>query len=87
MRDAVSQCIDTLGQLPPVVVNNAAGNFVCPSERLSANAWRSVIDIVLMGTINVTMDVGKRLIAAGYSKHSSYIKTQPFYGPFPGPPG
>ena len=69
VRDAVSQCIDTLGQLPTVVVNNAAGNFVCPSERLSANAWRAVVDIVLMGTINVTMDVGKRLIAAGYSKH------------------
>jgi len=70
VRDAVSQCIDTLGQLPTIVINNAAGNFICPSERLSVNAWKTVIDIVLMGTINVTMDVGKRLITAGYSKHS-----------------
>jgi len=72
VRDAVSLCIDTFGQLPTIVVNNAAGNFICPSERLSANAWKSVIDIVLMGTINVTMDVGKRLIAAGYSKYFNY---------------
>jgi len=72
VRDAVSQCIDTLGQLPTIVINNAAGNFVCPTERLSVNGWRTVIDIVLMGTINVTMDVGKRLIAAGYSKHSPF---------------
>ena len=71
VRDAVSQCIDTLGQLPTVVINNAAGNFVCPSERLSYNAWRTVIDTVLMGTVNVTMDVGRRLIAAGYSMYTT----------------
>jgi len=73
VRSAVSECIDTHGQLPTIVINNAAGNFVSPSERLSVNAWRTVIDTVLMGTINVTMDVGKRLIAAGYSTYSLSI--------------
>jgi len=33
-------------------------------ERLSPNAWKTVIDIVLNGTALVTLDVGKRLIAA-----------------------
>lgn len=33
-----------------VLVNNAAGNFYVPSESMSANAWRSVIDIDLSGT-------------------------------------
>lgn len=33
-----------------VLVNNAAGNFVCPAERMSANAWRAVLGIVLDGT-------------------------------------
>ncbi|MFM7282569.1 MAG: SDR family NAD(P)-dependent oxidoreductase, partial [Planctomycetia bacterium] len=28
-----------------MLVNNAAGNFVCPAERLSANAWRAVLGI------------------------------------------
>jgi peroxisomal 2,4-dienoyl-CoA reductase len=33
-----------------LLVNNAAGNFYAPSESLSANAWRSVIEIDLNGT-------------------------------------
>jgi 2,4-dienoyl-CoA reductase [(3E)-enoyl-CoA-producing], peroxisomal len=33
-----------------VLVNNAAGNFYAPSETLSANAWRSVVEIDLFGT-------------------------------------
>ncbi|XP_068614706.1 2,4-dienoyl-CoA reductase [(3E)-enoyl-CoA-producing], mitochondrial [Brachionichthys hirsutus] len=63
--EAVSRCVDrmeALTGLPDVIVNNAAGNFVCPSERLSPNAWRSVTDIVLNGTAFVTLELGKRLI-------------------------
>jgi peroxisomal 2,4-dienoyl-CoA reductase len=33
-----------------VLVNNAAGNFYVPSESMSPNAWRSVIEIDLFGT-------------------------------------
>ena len=50
--------------LPDIVVNNAAGNFISPSERLSANAFTTVISIVLNGTAYITLDVGKRLIKA-----------------------
>lgn len=45
------------------VVNNAAGNFVCPTERLSYNAFNAVVDIVLRGTYNCTLACGKRWIA------------------------
>ena len=48
--------------LPSVVINNAAGNFISPTERLSTNAIKSVVDIVLLGTLNVTALIGKRLI-------------------------
>lgn len=37
-----------------VLVNNAAGNFVCPSETLSPNGFKSVVDIVLLGTFYCT---------------------------------
>jgi len=37
-----------------VLVNNAAGNFFCPTEELSENAWRAVVDIVLDGTFRVS---------------------------------
>lgn len=44
-------------------VNNAAGNFISPTERLSYNAFNAVVDIVLKGTYNCTLAVGKRWIA------------------------
>lgn len=46
------------------LVNNAAGNFISPTERLSANAFSSIIDIVLKGTVNCTLALGKHWIAA-----------------------
>ena len=45
-----------------VVMNNAAGNFVSPTERLSPNAFDAVIDIVLKGSKNVTLAFGKEWI-------------------------
>jgi NAD(P)-dependent dehydrogenase (short-subunit alcohol dehydrogenase family) len=33
-----------------ILVNNAAGNFLVPSEKLTVNGWNSVIGIVLNGT-------------------------------------
>lgn len=53
--------------LPDVLVNNAAGNFISPTERLSPNAFKAVIDTVLMGSINCTMALGKRWIDEGSS--------------------
>lgn len=60
---AVNQLVNDVG-LPDVVINNAAGNFISPSEKLSPNAWRTITDIVLNGTAYVTLDIGKRLIKA-----------------------
>lgn len=51
--------------LPDVLVNNAAANFPVPSEDMSPNAWRSVIDITLSGTFLVTREFGRRHLAAG----------------------
>ena len=47
-----------------VVVNNAAGNFVCPAEKLSPNGWRAVIEIVLNGTFFVSRAFGLAMIEA-----------------------
>lgn len=47
-----------LGQIH-VVLNNAAGNFISPTERLSTNAFNTVLDIVLKGTSQVTLTAGK----------------------------
>jgi len=45
-----------------MLINNAAGNFISPTERLSANAFSSIIDIVLKGTCNYTLTLGKKWI-------------------------
>ncbi|MCY0869427.1 MAG: SDR family oxidoreductase, partial [Firmicutes bacterium] len=50
-----------------VLVNNAAGNFISPTERLSHRAVDAVVGIVLHGTLYCTLAVGKRWIAAGHS--------------------
>lgn len=66
--DAVEAMLDAVRErFGPIhaLVNNAAGNFICPTERLSYNAFNSVVDIVLKGTYNCTLAVGKRWIAEG----------------------
>ncbi|TRY61436.1 hypothetical protein TCAL_02149 [Tigriopus californicus] len=61
IAQAVDTCVERFG-LPHVVVHNAAGNFISPTERLSPNAFRTIIDIVLNGTAYLTLDIGKRMI-------------------------
>ena len=48
-----------------ILVNNAAGNFISPTERLSANAFDTIIDIVLKGSKNCTLALGKHWIDQG----------------------
>lgn len=46
-----------------VLVNNAAGNFISPTERLSHKAFDVIVDIVLKGSYNCTLALGKKWIA------------------------
>jgi len=65
---AVEQMIDPIWKAGPldILVNNAAGNFIARSEELSPNAWQSVINIVLMGTLHCTMVCGRRWLDSGH---------------------
>ncbi|WP_202903205.1 SDR family oxidoreductase [Paenibacillus gorillae] len=49
-----------------VLVNNAAGNFISPTEKLSPRAVDAVLNIVLHGTFYTTLEVGKRWIEQGH---------------------
>ena len=44
------------------LLNNAAGNFISPTERLSSKGFDVIIDIVLKGTCNFTLTLGKKWI-------------------------
>lgn len=48
-----------------ILVNNAAGTFICKAEEMSPNGWRTVVDIVLNGTFYCTRAAGKEMIASG----------------------
>ena len=57
----LKQVLDKFGKVD-VLLNKAAGNFISPTERLSANAFDTIIDIVLKGTKNCTLAFGKHWI-------------------------
>jgi NAD(P)-dependent dehydrogenase (short-subunit alcohol dehydrogenase family) len=48
-----------------ILINNAAGNFVCRAEELSPNGWNSVINIVLNGSFYCSRAVGRHMIQRG----------------------
>lgn len=49
--EVMTKTLDRFGAID-ILVNNAAGNFHCPFEKLSPNGWKAVIDIDLNGTFN-----------------------------------
>ena len=56
--EMVNQAVDKLGTID-ILLNNAAGNFISPTENLSSNAFKTVVDIVLNGTFHCTQAAGK----------------------------
>jgi peroxisomal 2,4-dienoyl-CoA reductase len=49
----IAQTLDAFGRLD-ILVNGAAGNFICLAENLSPNGFGTVVDIDLKGTFNVS---------------------------------
>ena len=62
VENMIQQGIAAFGSID-ILINNAAGNFISPTERLSAGAFKAIIDIVLNGSINCTLALGKEWIA------------------------
>lgn len=62
IENVINRADATFGQIHGVV-NNAAGNFISPTERLSHRAFDIVVDIVLKGTYYTTLAAGKNWIA------------------------
>ena len=52
VEKAIAATVDRFGKVD-IVVNGAAGNFLCAAEELSANGFGTVVDIDLKGTFNV----------------------------------
>ena len=74
-----SQALDKFGAID-CLLNNAAGNFISPTEMLSPNAFKVVIDIVLMGTWNCTSTIGKEMIKNKKGNVLSIVTTYAWTG-------
>jgi NAD(P)-dependent dehydrogenase (short-subunit alcohol dehydrogenase family) len=61
VENVISKGIEKFGNID-VLVNNAAGNFISPTERLSNKAFDIIVDIVLKGSYNCTLALGKHWI-------------------------
>ena len=58
VQHMVDETVKTFGKID-ILLNNAAGNFISPTENLSSNAFKTVVDIVLNGTFFCTQAAGK----------------------------
>ena len=60
--EMVARVIRHYGRID-ILINNAAGNFICKAEELSPNGWNSVVGIVLNGSFYCSRAVGRHMIA------------------------
>ncbi len=66
IEDLLKAALDKFGRVD-VLVNNAAGNFISPTERLSARAFDIIVNIVLRGSYYSTLAFGKHWIKSKQS--------------------
>ena len=52
VQNAIAKTVEHYGRID-IVVNGAAGNFLCAADQLSANGFGTVVDIDTKGTFNV----------------------------------
>ncbi len=79
VKEMVDAAKNKFGKID-VLLNNAAGNFISPTENLSPNGFKAVVDIVLNGTFNCTHAVGKEMIADGVGSILNIVTTYAWTG-------
>ncbi len=79
IRQAVGQTADRFGSLD-ILINNAAGNFYAPSESLSPNGWRAVVETDLYGTFFACQAAFPLMRDAGHGRIVSISMTLHYRG-------
>ncbi len=71
--------MDRFGRID-ILVNNAAGNFIYPAEKLPFKGWQAVIDIVLNGSFYCSQIIGKQMIEQGGGQILNILATYAWTG-------
>ena len=79
VADMVAQSVSRFKKIDGLL-NNAAGNFISPTEKLSENAFKTIVDIVLLGSFNCTLNAGKEMIKSGGGNILSIVTTYAWTG-------
>jgi NAD(P)-dependent dehydrogenase (short-subunit alcohol dehydrogenase family) len=74
VENAIAAALKELGGID-TLVNNAAGNFIARTEKLSPNAFNAVVGIVLQGSFHFTLALGRYWIDAKQSANVLNIVT------------
>ncbi len=82
--EAVERAVDHfwsgMGGRIDVLVNNAAGNFVARTVDITPKGFRTIVDIVLNGTFNMSLYTGRRMISAGGGNIINIVTTYAWTG-------
>lgn len=76
---AVARAVDELGGLD-ILVNNAAGNFHCPTAELTPNGWRAVVETDLYGTFYASRAAFPAMRKRGFGRIVSVSMTLHYRG-------
>ncbi len=79
VADMVAQSVSRFKKIDGLL-NNAAGNFISPTEKLSENAFKTIVDIVLLGSFNCILNAGKEMIKSGGGNILSIVTTYAWTG-------
>ena len=79
VRGAIDATIEKFGRVD-ALVNNAAGNFIMPTEKMREQAWRSVVSIALDGTFLCSREFGKVMLKQGDGQILSIVATYAWTG-------
>ena len=79
IADMVAQSVSRFKKIDGLL-NNAAGNFISPTEKLSENAFKTIVDIVLLGSFNCTLNAGREMIKSGGGNILSIVTTYAWTG-------
>ncbi len=79
VTDMVAQSVSRFKKVDGLL-NNAAGNFISPTEKLSENAFKTIVDIVLLGSFNCTLNAGREMIKSGGGNILSIVTTYAWTG-------